>query len=192
MDRGADQHVIYVSAYSAVRVTYGAPPSLEHFPGPLAGGGSGRSEHWICTGDGSPDWQASIRAYLRALGAGDSGESDDRVVFRLAGRNFPVPDYHVIPIPSSMGCGADYAMSDLVQPATSRRTQLMLVEYSKALALLGGSGNDVDDLDACLQPRHLGRANFARIDGSVGSITKEQLLWEFSRYQGNATGLFAP
>jgi prepilin-type processing-associated H-X9-DG protein len=63
---------------------------------------------------------------------------------------------------------------------------LLLVDYGKSVADMGGTGNNADDLDRWLATRHLGRANFVRVDGSVGKMTLQELQAQFDMYEASA------
>jgi len=124
------------------------------------------SEHWIVVDDGSPGWRSQIEAVLRSVtNTSKSGPEtgDPRVVMRLTGRNYD----DVLEPPYIVGRqAASYGMSTAVNSQSPAVGQLLLV----------GSYVNIDE---SLRPRHKGQANYAETDGSVSSLTQEQLEWEF-------------
>ena len=76
----------------------------------------------------------------------------------------------------------------------------MIVEYSKDVAKVIKEGYRTDEFGSSnadpkgfLRTRHFDMANFATTDGSVRSMTREQLQYEYDAYTTNKpTGLWAP
>ena len=67
-------------------------------------------------------------------------------------------------------------MSTAVNCQSPAVGQLLLVEYVTSVARVSGSYVNIND---SLRPRHNGSANYATTDGSVDSMTREGLEWEF-------------
>ena len=186
-DPGPDQDLITIDDDGAVMITHGNPVMLESLDPPGDGPACG-SEHWVVQGDGSPEWIAETEAHLRAH-AGDN-QYDERVLMRLTGRNYQ----DIIDPPAYVsGVACSYGMNNLIRYASPRLNQLMLVDYNKSVADMGGTGNNADDLAAWLVVRHLGKANFVRVDGSTGEMTLEELQAQFDIYDiSGGEGLWAP
>ncbi|MDP6636862.1 MAG: type II secretion system protein [Phycisphaerae bacterium] len=174
------------SECALVRVTYGNVIKFESMIVPTKGTGH-NSVHWLCLDDGGPDWRYRIEAGF------DTASPDDIFIMRLqSGHRYTqkAPDYEVGFNRSS------YAMSDAVHNTDPRPGQLLLVEYTKDIArvLKGGYrtdefGNSNADPRGFLRTRHFNMANFATTTGSVRSMTREQLQWEYDHY---ANGIWAP
>ncbi len=179
-DPGANQDLITMDDDAAIMITHGSPITIESLDppgdGPLCG-----SEHWVVRGDGSPEWIAETEAHLRAH-VGDN-EYDERVLMRLTGRNYE----NIIDPPADLaGFACSYGMNNLVRTVSPRLNQLLLMDYGKSVADMGATGNNADDLEQWLGTRHLGRANFVRVDGSVGEMTLQEMQAQFDRYEASA------
>ena len=134
--------------------------------------GSG-SKHWISkgkeTGPASENWE-------------------DDVLVRLTGEDYPTINP---PVRSdSAKAISDYAMNSLIPAQAYRPSQLLLVEYAGTVAWLDGQDEnepykdepfDGDLINGEVMARHLGRANYVRIDGSVADATKEELRVEYEQ-----------
>ena len=122
------------------------------------------SDHWITKGDPSnPSW-----------------ESD--VLVRLTGRDYDVSE----PGRTLTGSGGThYGMNNLVNTKSPRGDQLCLVEYTGDLLNLGSNHRDdpfdEDEGNGEIMARHRGRANLLKVDGSVTSMTKDELESEFDQ-----------
>lgn len=186
-DPGANQDLITIDDDGAIMITHGSPITIESLDPPGDGLLCG-SDHWVVRGDGSPEWIAETEAHLRAH-AGDN-EYDERVLMRLTGRNYE----NIIDPPADLaGFACSYGMNNLVRRVLPRLNQLLLMDYGKSVADMGGTGNNADDLAQWLAPRHLGKANFVRVDGSVGEMTLEEMQAQFDRYEaGGGESLWEP
>ena len=74
-----------------------------------------------------------------------------------------------------------YGMNSAL-PATPEGRQLLLLDYKRWVADHDGKGNQDDDLQSTLAPRHLGRLNLATFDGAVraadpGELIESEILW---------------
>ncbi|KKN85824.1 hypothetical protein LCGC14_0274410 [marine sediment metagenome] len=124
------------------------------------------SSHWIAKGD--PD-------------DADGWEPD--VLVRLTGQGYPTVNS---PVKAKWVNRSDYGMNSLIPLRAYRPSQLFLVEYSHTVVQLS-TGMIIDepfdeDIDnGEVMARHLGRANFLRIDGSVADATKEELRIEYEQ-----------
>jgi len=193
------QELILVGSECAMMlVTYGSFTKFESMIIADANHGCA-SVHWLVIHDGSPDWQARVAAAL--VGATPEGEAHPEpnlFVMRLQSAQKYTkkwPDYEA---PSQI---ASYAMSDAVDNSSPRAGQLMFVEYSKDVAnVLKQDGFGTDDFgdnnedeDGCLRTRHFDMANFATTDGSVRSMSRDDLTDEYGLYtDGDIKGLWAP
>ena len=193
------QKLIKVGGECAMmRVTYGSVATFESMI-ISATHGCG-STHWLCIDDGSPDWSARIEEGLKdASPSEEATPAPDPSIFVMRLQSGPRytkkwPDY-------SVGFQrASYAMSDAVSNLAPRSGQLMLVEYSKDVAKVDKEGFRTDEFGSSnadekgfLRTRHFGQANFATTDGSVRSMTREQLQWEYDAYTtASPIGLWAP
>ena len=83
---------------------------------------------------------------------------------------------------------SSYGMNDFVPPRDARGGQLLLADYSDAIIRLEDSmglgvhdpfDGDLDNGE--IMDRHLGRASLVQVDGSVSSMTKDQLRLEYER-----------
>jgi len=193
----AGQKLILVGSECALlRVTYGSRVKFESMIVSATHGCA--SIHWLCVDDGRADWKARVKNGLASASVSGEHKPDPSIfVMRLqSGPKYttPWPDYEV------RSEKADYAMSDAVDNVSPRSGQLMLVEYCKDVAKVMKQGYTTDefgdsneDEDGCLRTRHFGMANFATTDGSVKSMTREQLQWEYDIYTANnPKGFWAP
>lgn len=133
--------------------------------------GSG-SDHWITRGDPSnPSW-------------------DNDVLIHLTGMGYGV----VEPSITLSGGGSHYGMNSLVDTRSPRADQLCLVEYTGDLVSLGSSHCDDpfdgDQSNGEIMARHLGRANLVKVDGSVMSMTKDELENEFDQLSRPGVSIF--
>jgi len=138
------------------------------------------SEHWIVVDDGSPNWRSDIEAFLRSVtntSTPGPESGDPRVVMRLTGRRYDdkLEDTYVVGRQV-----ASYGMSTAVNSQAPTPGQLMLVEYATSVVRASGSYVNIEE---SLRPRHSGQANYATTDGSVDSMTQEELEWEFDSTQ---------
>ena len=124
------------------------------------------SQHWICQGDPND---------------ADGWEPD--VLVRLTGQGYPTVNP---PVRTKSVKTSDYGMNSLVPLRAYRPSQLWLVEYSRTVVQLDDSIEkdkpfDEEVKNGEVMDRHLGRANFLRIDGSVADATKEELRIEYEQ-----------
>jgi len=193
------QELIKVGGECAMmRVTYGSIAKFESMI--IAASHGCASVHWLCIDDGSPDWRARVEAGLQ--GASSSEEAT------------PAPDPGIFVMRLQSGPKytrkwgdftvgfqkASYAMSDAVANIAPRPGQLMIVEYSKDVAKVLKQGYRTDEFGSSnadqkgfLRTRHFDQANFVTTDGSVRSMTREQLQYEHDEYKTTMpAGLWAP
>ena len=190
--------ILVGSECAMMRVTYGTVTKFESMIIPATHGCA--SIHWLCVDDGSPGWRTRVEAGLQ--GANSSEEAS------------PAPDPNIFVMRFQSGPRytrkwddytvgfqhASYAMSDAVANVGPRSGQLMLVEYSKDVAKVLKTGYRTDEFGSSnadkkgfLRTRHFGMANFVTTDGSVRSMTREQLQYEYDEYTANVPeGLWAP
>jgi len=194
---GEGQALILVGSECAMmRVTYGSVAKFESMIVPATHNCG--SVHWLCVDNGQPDWRALVEAGLQGASASADDKPDPSIfVMRLqSGPKYTTKwnDYEV-------GFHkASYAMSDAVDHLSPRSGQLMLVEYAKDVAKVIKQGYRTDEFGSCnedekgfLRTRHFGMANFAMTDGSVRSMTREQLQEEYDVYTADKPrGLWAP
>lgn len=133
---------------------------------------SSGSDHWITRGDPSnPSWE-------------------DDVLVRLTGVGYSTIDSSV----SVFGGGSHYGMNTLVNTSAYRMNQLWLVEYTSDLINLTSSHHDdpfdENESNGEIMARHLGRANLLKVDGSVLSMTKDELENEFDRLSQPGASIF--
>lgn len=187
-DPGPNQDLITIDDEAAVMITHGNPTVFESIDPP--GEITCISEHWVVQGDGSPEWIAETEAHLRAHRW--DNQYDDRVLMRLTGRRY----IDIIDPPAYVtGVVCSYGMNNLVMTVSPRLNQLLLVDYRKAVADMGSGGNNADDLAQWLATRHFGKANFVRVDGSVGEMTLGELQAQLHRYENENSageGLWGP
>lgn len=79
------------------------------------------------------------------------------------------------------GGASSYGMNNQVRGHDYRGSQVLLADYEKSIIDLDGIDED-DDLSELLAPRHLGKANVMRVDGSiehmtVDELTADQMIW---------------
>jgi len=194
------QTLIQVGGECAMmRVTYGG--GVATFESMIIDATHGcASVHWLCLDDGSADWRNRVEAGLEGASASaEATPAPDPNIFVMRFQSGPRytrkwPDYTV-------GFQkASYAMSDAVANAAPRPGQLMLVEYTKDVAKVNRQGYRTDefgssneDKNGFLRTRHFDHANFVTVDGSVRSMTREQLQYEYDEYKVNVpAGLWAP
>ena len=197
---GENQKLILVSSECAMmRVTYDSFATFESLIVPTTHSGH-NSIHWLCIDDGSADWRDRVIAGL--VGADTSIDStplpDPSIfVMRLQGGHRYKEQWD----PFAVGYQrASYAMNDAVANIDPRPGQVMLVEYSKDVAKVSRMGYRRDELGGSnadeggfLRTRHFDRANFVTTDGSVRSMTREQLQCEHDAYSVlKSEGLWAP
>jgi hypothetical protein len=170
-----NQAVVAIATCAAVLVTFQTGyvefKPLGHSPFWNSG-----SQHWVGQGDPNDE---------------DGWEGD--VLVRLTGQGYPT----VNPPVRIKGRGkTDYAMNSLVPMHRYSMEQLLLVEYNESAAWLDGPTPDmpfdesIDDGEVIA--RHLGKANFVRTDGSVGSMTKGELQAEYERTQNGQSSIWLP
>jgi prepilin-type N-terminal cleavage/methylation domain-containing protein/prepilin-type processing-associated H-X9-DG protein len=96
-------------------------------------------------------------------------------LMQLTGRSYhQVDPRSPIELP---GIPVSYAMNNQVNRVDSRPGQLLLLGYEKSIADVDGQGNNDDDLDEQLAPRHVGKVNVLMVDGSVHGMWP----WEVDR-----------
>ena len=141
-----------------VEISLGEPIRLEipsgHQCHAQTNPGRCKSNHYVCYGKGA-NWQKEMLMQLQGM-----DKLDDKGMVELR--------------------GSSYAMNLEVSPFNTRLGQLLLVEYEGSI--IADADADIGQWDAYLDPalRHMGKANFARVDGSVTSMTREQLEHEQS------------
>ncbi|MBT3201131.1 MAG: type II secretion system protein [Phycisphaerales bacterium] len=197
INAGPNQMLIKVGGECAfMRVTYGHIVKFESMI-IQANHGCG-SVHWLCLDDGSANWRSRIISGLSGA-TSTSGANPDPDIFVMRLQSGPryttkAPDYEV-------GFNkASYAMSDAINFDAPKPGQLLFVEYTKDVARVLRTGYRVDELgasnedpDGFLRTRHFGRANFATTEGSVKSMTREQLQFEYDAYTSSTpNGMWAP
>jgi prepilin-type N-terminal cleavage/methylation domain-containing protein len=185
-DPSGSQALICIDDDAAIMVTYGDSTIIESIDPPGDGGLCG-SEHWICLDDGRPNWRSELTAVLQSVRNTNKSAmqtADPRVIMRLTGRQYA----NIIEPPYTVGSQrASYGMSTAVDNKSPRPGQLMLVEYETSVVRLNGNFTDIDE---SLRPRHYGRANFVSADGSVSSMTAEELEQELHSSQN--MGIWGP
>lgn len=195
---GEGQTLILVGSECAMmRVTYGNITKFESLIVSTSRTGH-NSVHWLCVNNGQPDWRSRVEAGLEGANpSADAKPDPDIFVMRLQGGHRYTtkwPDYTV------GSQHASYAMTDAVDNVDPRPGQLMIVEYSKDVAKVIKQGYHTDEFGSSnadkkgfLRTRHFGMANFVTTDGSVRSMTREQLQWEYDVYTPNVPrGIWAP
>jgi len=74
-----------------------------------------------------------------------------------------------------------YGMNTQVRDDRARGPQILLLDYHKTLADRDPAGNGMDDLAEHFAPRHHGRANVLRVDGSITRLSRSEVaddaLW---------------
>ena len=189
---GEGQALILVgSECCMMRVTFGSTTRFESLIVPTTHTGH-RSIHWLCVDDGRPGWRDYVTAQY------DNGQADSDVFpMRLQSGHFyktKWPDFTIGDQHSS------YAMNDAVDSINPRPGQLMLVEWTKDVAKVLEQGFGTDRLGSsnldekgCLRTRHFDMANLAMTDGSVRSMTREELQWQRDAYTPvEHKGIWAP
>jgi len=134
--------------------------------------GSG-SDHWITRGHPSnTSWE-------------------DDVVVHLTGMDYGIIEPSVT---LSGGGGSHYGMNTLVNSRAYRMSQLWLAEYTCDMISLTSSHYDDpfdgDQSNGEIMARHLGRANLLKVDGSVISMTKDELENEFDQLSQPGASIF--
>ncbi len=176
-DPAPNQDLITIDDDGAIMITHGNPIMIESID-PPGDGSACRSEHWVVRGNGSPEWIADTDQHLRDHIT--DGNYDDRVLMRLTGQNYG----DIIDPPAyATGAVCSYGMNNLVRSVSPRLGQLLLVDYGKAVADMGAGGNNADDLAEWVATRHLGKANFVRVDGGVREMTLAELQAQLDRYE---------
>jgi len=173
-DPGPDQALICVDDDAAVMITFTPPGTLTPMWVPASRTGS---DHWVVRGDGSGAWQNETVKVIESQS--DFNGRPACVLVRLTGVRYP----EVEPPVTLGGPASSYAMNDLVDPIYHAPGRVMLVEYNKTIAWWGGSGNYLDEVEDWAAPRHLGMANIAFVDGSVGEMSLAQLEEEREKGQ---------
>jgi len=185
-DPEGNQTLICIDDDAAIMITPGDSTIIESIDPPGDGGLCG-SEHWICMDDGQENWRSDLTAVLRSVANTNKSAmqtADPRVIMRLTGRRYA----NVIEPPYTVGTQrASYGMSTAVNSESPRPGQLMLVEYKTSVVRLKGNFTDIDE---SLRPRHFGRANYITTDGSVSSMTVEELEQELNGSQN--MGMWGP
>ena len=185
------------SECALIRVTRGSVIKFESLIVPTTHTGH-MSIHWLCVDDGMAGWFERVEAELAGAQASEEANLDPSVfVMRLQGGDKYTRKWPDIALESRK---ASYAMSDAVDNLGPRPGQLMLVEYSKDVAKVFKQGFSTDrfgssnaDERGFLRTRHFDMANFVTTDGSVRSMTREQLQEEYDAYTiVNRRGLWAP
>jgi len=176
-DPNADQALITVDDDAAVMITFTPPGTLTSLWVPGDGNQCG-SDHWVVRGDGSGAWQTDTISEIQSKPG--YGGRPACVLMRLTGRNY---DDVLEPDVTLGGPASSYGMNDLVDRVYHPPGRAMLVEYNKTVALWGGSGNYLDEVEQWAAPRHLGMANVAFVDGSVAEMSLEQLEEEREKGQ---------
>ena len=170
-DPASHQTLICIDDDAAIFVSQGDSTIIESIDPPGDGGLCG-SEHWICTDDGSSNWRNELTAVLQSVRNTHKSAmqtADPRVLMRLTGRQYA----GIIEPPYIVGTQrASYGMSTAVDRESPRPGQLLLAEYDTSVIRLRGNFTDIDE---SLRPRHFGRANYISTDGSVSSMTVEEL-----------------
>ena len=87
-----------------------------------------------------------------------------------------------------------YGMSTLVPTRDYLPAQLWIMEYTTDILQLAATHRDEafddDEENGEVMARHLGLANYARVDGSVTSLPKRELEIEFENIDTDVTNLF--
>ena len=194
---GENQMLVTVGGECALmRVTYGNTVKFESLIIPTTNTGH-NSIHWLCIDDGSANWRDRVESGL-SNASPDGGSNPDSEIFlmRLQSGHRYTTDSKDFEVGFNK---ASYAMSDAVNHITPRPGQLMFVEYTKDVAKILKQGYRTDELGSSnadpkgfLRTRHFDRANFAMTDGSVKSMTREQLQFEYGQYTTQPDGIWAP
>ncbi len=123
--------------------------------------GNSGSDHWVLYGDG------------------DYETWEDDIVVRLTGTG-----YYKVHDPQIIGMlMRHYGMNNLVHARQFRPSQLWMTEYNTEI--IGAKVTDRDDpfdgdlSNGELRARHMGKANYLTVDGSVSHATREDLEMHF-------------
>jgi len=168
-----NQAMVMIATCAAFLITF-EDDRIEFRPLGHSPGWNSGSKHWVCKGDpyDSDGWEGDV-------------------LVRLTGTGYDIVNP---PVDISHEIMPHYGMNDLVPQWAYWPGQLWLVEYSDRLIHLAGSEPDVpfdEDLsNGEVMDRHLGRANFVKIDGSVDSMTKDELRVEFGKLNTEAESLW--
>lgn len=162
-DLGPGKHVIGVDASTAFKLDLGPPVVLtaldtcQHRLG-------GSSRHYVMMGT--------------FLGPHDQSLLDrDTVLVHLTGA-----DYHNIEPPVTLsGARSSYGMNGRIQPRKWGPRQYMLMDAVEAVIDVDGMGHFEEDIAEVVAPRHGGKANVAFVDGSVGSVSLDELRLELRK-----------
>lgn len=89
------------------------------------------------------------------------------------------------PLPiNANGIPVSYGMNGLLESKQRTGSQIMLLDYEKPIVDLDTDGNFIDNLDDTFAPRHFGKANVRRLDGSVETMSQAEVevdakkLWQ--------------
>lgn len=177
-----------------LRVTYGGSVSFESMIIAHASHGCG-STHWLCIDDGSADWRARVSQGLDNRQPEDEYHPDPSI-FAMRLQSGPKYTKQWPALSISQSHKSSYGMSNAVNAEDPRPGQLLMVEYAKDIAKVVKGGFFTDEFGISntdergfLRTRHFGLANFATIGGSVRSMTREQLQFEYDQYDN---GMWAP
>ena len=185
-DPEGNQTLICIDDDAAIMVSFGDITIIESIDPPGDGGLCG-SEHWVCLDDGRANWRSELTAVLQSVRNTSKSAmqtADPRVIMRLTGQRYA----NIIEPAYTVGTQrASYGMSTAVNSESPRPSQLMLVEYKTSVVRLNGNFTDIDE---SLRPRHFGRANYISTDGSVSSMTVEELEQELNSSQN--MGIWGP
>ena len=130
----------------------------------------------------SPSWMSGSSHWVGQGDPYDEDEWGEDVLVRLTGQNYAAVNP---PVRVDTYHETSYGMSDLVPTVAYRLDQLMLVEYNQPILYLQPGdpishdpfNGNLDDGE--IEERHLGKANFLRVGGSVGGMTKVELAREY-------------
>ncbi len=145
---------IYLEGGGALRVILGSPTVIEgiYTFGMGAYRPWGSSQHWVVERVGD-----SYEKRMHLLGTDN-----------LAG---PIEPERLV----LGGAFASYGMNNQVRPVGGGTDQLLLLDYERTVADVDGRGACDDILAETVAPRHLGRCNGLRVDGSCGPLWPWQL-----------------
>lgn len=167
-----------------VLITFnGREIEVTSWPNSEASGGdnAGGSRHWLMRGPGTP-------LSPLPLDADSAADEDDEELLRLWSPS-AVPRYTMDPrSPLTLGREtASYGMNAMVQGRDWSSRQILVTDACETVINVG-SGNNEDDLEEVLQPRHFrtdpddpysGTLNVLTADGSVRSRTLDELQREY-------------
>jgi len=159
-----NEALISIATCAAFRVTF-TETYVEYTPLGHAPHWNSGSHHWIAQGDPT-----------------DENGWEEDVLVRLTGMNYEAVNE---PVRTDIAFDTDYGMNSLVRPKEYSMDQIVLVEYNKSTIWFDGPTPhepfDGDNSNGEIQDRHLGKANYLLVDGSVGSMFKEELEAEYHK-----------